>query len=394
MAWTTSACLCARPAARGFLAPQLKKARFVIASLRRALLRKHPSLAFAIPLAALGLLTPLLPPALTASLLLAAAAALVVFAIHAGPNKTAALSSRRSPASAADRVGAVEPPAPRQTLPPALSPPALPSTLPIGFSVTGTRRSGASPAVRRTRFAAELKERSWADLMARVNHDLRTPLNAVIGFSELMSLELFGPLGDERYQDYVQHIRDSATDLLKSAEDTLALTALMASPIHREAVCACELRSLANDAWAFLARKAAARAIELDASIAEDLEILGEPRVLRQVLVNMLSEGIARAAHGERVVLAAVTEGELIELTLSVSRERTRTARRSGGSLPICLARTLLEMQGSSLLELNGPSQGWRAVTVLDRALQPDFFMEPMSQHPARSSDEPMPLFG
>jgi signal transduction histidine kinase len=71
--------------------------------------------------------------------------------------------------------------------------------------------------------------------MARINHDLRTPLNAVVGFSELMVLELFGPLGDERYQDYVHHIRDSATELLKSAEDTLALTALVANPNRRDA---------------------------------------------------------------------------------------------------------------------------------------------------------------
>ena len=76
----------------------------------------------------------------------------------------------------------------------------------------------------------------WADLMSRVNHELRTPLNAVIGFSEMMALEMFGPLGNDRYQEYVRYIRDSADELLKSAEDTLALTALLtnaASPPMR-----------------------------------------------------------------------------------------------------------------------------------------------------------------
>jgi signal transduction histidine kinase len=384
MAWTTSACLRAWPIAGELLAAQMKKARFVAASTRRVLWRTRSVSPIAISLCALGLAAPLLPPQLIAFLLLASAAALIVAALRSQPGRNAALAIRLQP-SAAEEIPVAEATSASQR-----------QALPIGFQVTGMRRNGATPAMRRTRFATELKERSWADLMARVNHDLRTPLNAVIGFSELMTLELFGPLGDQRYQDYAQHIRDSASDLLKSAEDTLALTALMASPAHREAVCACDLQGLANDAWSFLARKAAARAIEIDASIPADLEVLGEPRVLRQVLVNMLSEGINRAANGERVILAAVTEGELIELTLSVSRERARSSRRSG-ALPICLARTLLEMQGSSLLELNGAAQGWRAVTVLDRALQPDFFMDPGRENESRPQNDelvPATLFG
>jgi signal transduction histidine kinase len=239
-------------------------------------------------------------------------------------------------------------------------------------AVPSPARASAKPA--RLRLAPE-RERTWAELMARVNHDLRTPLNAVIGFSELMVLELFGPLGDERYQDYAQHIRDSATDLLKSAEDTLALTALTADPSRREGTHACELEHLADDAWAFVARKAAARAISFVACLPQALEVLGEPRSLRQILVNMLSEAVARAAHGERVILTASVEAELVELAVSVSKERATAARRDG-SLAICLARTLLEMQGTSLLEVVSSGQGWRAVTVLDRAAQPDFFSE------------------
>ena len=79
--------------------------------------------------------------------------------------------------------------------------------------------------------------------------------------------------------------------------------------------------------------------------------MIGEQRALRQILVNMLSEAIARAAYGERVVLTAIAEGELVELAVSVSRERT-TAATKESSLAICLARTLLELQGTSLVEV------------------------------------------
>jgi hypothetical protein len=242
-----------------------------------------------------------------------------------------------------------------------------------GAQERASRRGSIVPAPRRLRFAAEPQDRSWAELMARVNHDLRTPLNAVMGFSEIMTLELFGPLGDHRYQDYVHHIRDSSTELLKAAEDTLALTALMATPPSRDGCEACDVAALAKDAWTFLARKAAGRAVEFETAIPAGLEVIGDPRALRQVFVNLLSEGIIRAANGERVVLLAGTESDLVELSLSVSGEGRRTARE-GGSLAICLARTLLELQGASLLEFDGPSHGWRAVTVLDRAAQADFF--------------------
>jgi len=366
MAWTTSACLRARLFLGKIAAAQLKKARLLYVVLRRSLprppwqprqLKWHPSFAFALPLAALGLVSPLLPPALTASLLLAGGTGLALYSLRHRPSPARHLLLTGE--QHARPHGDIQPSAP----------PPLTQTIDL------ERQLAPRQATPRARIPAGSRDRSWAELMARVNHDLRTPLNAVIGFSELMAIELFGPLGDERYQDYVHHIRDSATDLLKSAEDTLALTALMASPSRRGEVSSCDLEQLAAEAWAFVCRKAGARAVRFVACVPANLEVQGEPRVLRQVLVNMLSEAVARAAYGERVTLVALAEGELIELSVSVSKERSGGEHR-GGSLAICLARTLLELQGTSLQEVDGAGHGWRAVTVLDRAAQPDFFRD------------------
>ena len=215
----------------------------------------------------------------------------------------------------------------------------------------------------------------WADLMSRVNHDLRTPLNAVIGFSEVMALEMFGPLGSTRYQEYVRYIRESAGDLLKSAEDTLALTALLTNARPAEEAVACALEHAIADAWTFIERKAAGRDVRLDLMLPDGVEVLAEPRSLRQILVNMLSEAVTRAAPGACVSVHAVADGELIEIVLSVGGRQSDATPRAG-SLAICLARTLLEMQGTSLLEIETAAGGWRAVTVLDRAAQTDFFAD------------------
>ncbi len=63
-----------------------------------------------------------------------------------------------------------------------------------------------------------------SEALASISHDLRTPLNAVIGFSEAMQRELFGPLGHDRYKDYAVHIRESGEQLLKAAEAMIAQT--------------------------------------------------------------------------------------------------------------------------------------------------------------------------
>ena len=50
---------------------------------------------------------------------------------------------------------------------------------------------------------AEDANQSKTEFLANMSHELRTPLNAINGFSDIMKKELFGPLGDPRYKEYV-----------------------------------------------------------------------------------------------------------------------------------------------------------------------------------------------
>ncbi len=362
MAWTTSASLRVRPILWGTARTQAKYAAVLVRALLRSLHRCHPSFALALPLVALGLLSPLLPYGLLAALLLTTGAAIATLSI---------------PRTAPDRAGQPQqagPPLDRSVVQSSAQNVAFFSSE-IALERRAQRLAERGCAATRSHSANEQKSKNWAELMARVNHELRTPLNAVIGFSDLMALKLFGPVGDPRYEDYVRHIRDSANELLKSAEDTMALTALVAHPSTSDSSKTSELEELASEAWAFLSAKTATREIELELRIPAQLEVLGEPRALRQIVVNILSEAISRADHGAKITIAASVEEELVQLYFTVSKER-RISSRNGSSLAICLARTLLEMQGSSLLEIECPVRGWGAVTVLDRAAQPDFFMD------------------
>src|SRR5262249_25592407 len=56
------------------------------------------------------------------------------------------------------------------------------------------------------RRAAEKASTAKSEFLAKISHEIRTPLNAIIGFSEVMMDERFGPVGNERYRQYLKDI--------------------------------------------------------------------------------------------------------------------------------------------------------------------------------------------
>lgn len=231
----------------------------------------------------------------------------------------------------------------------------LKSEIILQLAAQSTADRPASPAVTSS-------PEAWSDLMARVSHDLRTPLNAVIGFSDVMGSELFGPVGDARYREYIAHIRESGRELLKSAEDTLAITALLGG--ERAAGARVCLEAVAGDI--------ASSTPSLIVDVADGAEVICERRGLRQALVNLVSEAGLRAASGAMPRLSATCEDEFVIVEVSVEAA-ARKPSACEAPLHVCVARVLLELQGAKLIEIERDGT-WRAVTVLTRASQQEFF--------------------
>jgi signal transduction histidine kinase len=225
-------------------------------------------------------------------------------------------------------------------------------------------RLGRMPAAR---------SRPWGELMARVSHELRTPLNAVIGFSDVMNAELFGPVGNPRYREYARHIRDCGRELLKSAEDTLAMTCLLDQQAPSVTTIPIDLGEVVHEAWNFYGDEAESRGIRLSTDVPATLELVAERRPMRQILINLFSEALRRSADHGVIGLMAHCDGDLVQLEVFVcggpKLDDTGTA-----SLAVCLARALLELQGAALVEVEDAGSSWRALTVLRKSAQPDFF--------------------
>jgi len=230
-----------------------------------------------------------------------------------------------------------------------------------------TTRAGRAPS---------LKTRAWADLMAQVSHEIRTPLNAVIGFSDVMTAEIFGPVGHPRYREYVDHIRESGRALLKSAEDTLALTQLLAEPgAPAQAPIALDLRGVLSESWSYHAGAARLRSVTLALDIEPCIELLGDRRLINPIFLNLFAEAIARAGDGARVTLSAHADGDLAAIEIAL--DRAQSLRAPGeASLPLSLARALLELQDAFLVELPAGPGTWKAATMMARATQQDFFAD------------------
>lgn len=229
-------------------------------------------------------------------------------------------------------------------------------------------------AAERLAYMNTARKHPWTELMARVSHELRTPLNAVIGFSDVMNAELLGPVGHPRYREYARHIRDCGRELLKSAEDTLAITCLLdINPQHTPEE-PLNLYAAIADAWHFFAADASLRNITLEQNVSDEILLMMQRRPMRQTLINLLAEAIHRAEDGGTIGIGALAHGDIVQIEISV-KGRPNSHSIGEASLAICLARALLELQGASLIEVDDPSSTWRALTILRcAAAQEDFF--------------------
>ncbi|HEY4345342.1 MAG TPA: histidine kinase dimerization/phospho-acceptor domain-containing protein [Parvibaculum sp.] len=223
----------------------------------------------------------------------------------------------------------------------------------------------------------ETKKRSQS-FFSNVNHDLRTPLTHIIGFSELMKNEQFGPIGQDRYRDYANDIHSSGTMLLDMIEDLLGIAEAETDQIDLTNEI-CNLGQLLEIAAASQRARANAQAVKLEIDCPAKLPGLrGDARRLRQGLFRMIAEAIHSARHGATLTLGVHEEADRIVVTVSetspsaddtsaqnrlpyladdpfVSTENSGAARSE--SLALSLTRKVMELHGGSLNVAQGSAQ-------------------------------------
>jgi PAS domain S-box-containing protein len=173
-----------------------------------------------------------------------------------------------------------------------------------------TERRMVEALLKRAITEAELASRAKSTFLAGMSHELRTPLNAIIGFSEVIEQACFGPIGNDRYEEYIGDIRRSAEHLLSIINTILDLSKIEAGrmDLNEEML---DLSRLVQDCYNLVRERALRRAITIDLHIAEDTPLLfADPTKIRQVLINLLTNAVKFSRENTTITVTAGEEAD------------------------------------------------------------------------------------
>ncbi|MDO8396615.1 MAG: PAS domain S-box protein [Bradyrhizobium sp.] len=168
--------------------------------------------------------------------------------------------------------------------------------------------------LQQARRLAERAANAKADMLARISHEVRTPLNAIIGFAEVMIGERFGSLGNERYVEYMKDIRASGERVIAIINDLLDLSRIETGKLDL-AFTNQNLNELVESCVAVMQPQANRERIIIRTSLAHALPpVIADARALRQITLNLIGNSIHLAnAGGQVIVSTALSDfGEVV----------------------------------------------------------------------------------
>tara|TARA_R110002110_G_scaffold54129_10_gene155580 strand:- start:309 stop:1478 length:1170 start_codon:yes stop_codon:yes gene_type:complete len=219
---------------------------------------------------------------------------------------------------------------------------------------------------RQARTAAEELAKAKTDMLSQISHEFRTPLNAIIGFADMIGSEILGPVGQARYKEFAGDISNSGQHLL-SMINQLLLSAQMDNTslvLEPETV---DVAKLAREAVTMVSQLAARQKIDLQYDLPDELECIADERAVRQICINLLSNAIkftnqgtirltARETDDNRISIAVtdtgigIEESKLSRLTEAFFQVNDCRTRASGGSgLGLSIVKGLAERHGGDI---------------------------------------------
>jgi len=247
-----------------------------------------------------------------------------------------------------------------------------------------TERKRFENALQGAKEQAELASRAKTAFLANMSHELRTPLNAIIGFAEIIREQLLGPVGNPKYLDYVADIHLSGSHLLEVINDILDLSKIESGvfELHEKPV---DLERVLSAALRLLGDKLTKGDLSLRTGLPQPSPlVLADERVLKQILINLLSNSVKftppggtievaveRAPDGDLLLIVADTGigFDLVDLPRALAPfgqvDASLTRRYQGTGLGLPLVNSLTQRHGGRLEIDSKPGHGTRVVVRL-----------------------------
>ncbi len=218
--------------------------------------------------------------------------------------------------------------------------------------------------------AKDTAERAYSaksQFLANMSHELRTPLNAIIGFSEMMQQQLLGPIGNERYLEYIKGIRESGEHLLDLITDILDMSKIEAGKysLDLEDVNIVKVIKLATH---MIEARAAEKGIKISQKIPENgQQIVADRRATMQIVLNLLSNAVKFSHEGGKIEVECVASAHHVSIrvkdqgigipanklkTITNPFEQAAnqyTRNHEGTGLGLSITKELVEMHGGGI---------------------------------------------
>lgn len=234
------------------------------------------------------------------------------------------------------------------------------------------------------RLSAEHASAAKSDFLARVSHEIRTPLNAIIGFAEVMMEERFGPVGSERYKEYLKDVHASGTHVLSLVNDLLDLSKIEAGKMEL-AFERVDANAVISECVSIMQTQANQARIVMRLALAPRLpRIRADERSLRQILLNLLSNAVKfNEPGGQVIVSSALTDAGFvvirvkdtgvgmsdneIETALEPFKQIVTSRKAPGTGLGLPVTKALIEANHASFIIKSRKNEG----TLIEVAFPP-----------------------
>jgi signal transduction histidine kinase len=235
---------------------------------------------------------------------------------------------------------------------------------------------------------AEAANKSKAEFVATISHELRTPMSAVIGYTSLLADEIYGPVSDLQ-REHIGRVQQSGTHLMGLIEDLLSFARIEAGheTVDTVAISLPEVVEASMDLVRPLARtKGLTMRVEMPE---EPVTLYTDARKMRQILVNLLANAVKYSAAGEVSLVIRVAESsaeirfrfEVADKGIGMTPAEQEKAfepfwqansnKTSGGGsgLGLSVARKMARLLGGDLFVVaSAPGEGSTFVMTLPRS--------------------------